>query len=660
MRHPRLPLAVASACSLALASLLASHASAQTLPSVDTRTWRPSSDPGASMVLEPMSVPSLAEWNAGLWLDYANHPVTLRLPGTNAVAYRPVANFLGADLTAAVGLGARMSLGLDLPVLLYQEGSTGLPATVASTSSVPKDGIGDLAFDLKGALISNEGGGFGLSAIGSVTVPTGDETSFLGDGAAAVTVRALADYSLVFADVQASVGYTLHTEHRTWPDASVGGYRFGDTIPWNVGVRISPTIFRLDRTNRQTWEIAAHGWLPAGPVGPFGTGQAGSAALSPALLALSDRISLGHNRDVFALAGVDIGLNTAVGVPTVRALVSVGWAPRLHDQDRDGVPDDVDQCPEIAEDRDGFEDADGCPDIDDDDDGIIDAEDACPRVKGVPSTDPKKNGCPAPDADGDGIPDDVDACPKLKGVASTDPKRNGCPVADRDHDGIPDDIDKCPDQPEDKDGFQDEDGCPDPDNDGDGIPDTSDACVNVPGEPSTDPKRNGCPNPDRDGDGYDNDADECPDAAEVYNGVKDEDGCPDEGGRALVVVVEKGVRPTVRFATPLAFGGAHAASAETDELDAASVMTLRALALELNRHRDWTVAVGAKADRKPALPHATEIARTIARFTHRDDVATAVPWDSARGGSESGGVALLISTPETEARLPAHPETKRK
>jgi hypothetical protein len=77
-------------------------------------------------------------------------------------------------------------------------------------------------------------------------------------------------------------------------------------------------------------------------------------------------------------------------------VLSVGWAPRSHDRDHDGVPDDVDQCPTIAEDRDGFEDNDGCPEMDDDEDGVPDAFDACPRVKGVPNMDPRKNGCPLP------------------------------------------------------------------------------------------------------------------------------------------------------------------------------------------------------------------------------------------------------------------------
>jgi hypothetical protein len=157
-----------------------------------------------------------------------------------------------------------------------------------------------------------------------------------------------------------------------------------------------PGILGLDGDNRQLWELAVHGSLPAGPAGPFGTGDPGSSKLSPMMLALSDRVAIGKERDLSLIAGVDIGLTSAYGVPTLRGVVALSWAPREHDQDHDGVSDDVDQCPEIAEDRDGFEDNDGCPEIDDDDDGIVDSEDKCPRVAGVAQPG-DKNGCPLPE-----------------------------------------------------------------------------------------------------------------------------------------------------------------------------------------------------------------------------------------------------------------------
>jgi OOP family OmpA-OmpF porin len=131
-----------------------------------------------------------------------------------------------------------------------------------------------------------------------------------------------------------------------------------------------------------------------------------------------------------------------------------------NDTDGDGITDDADKCPNEAEDKDGFQDDDGCPDNDNDGDGVPDASDKC-------AMEPE---------DKDGYQDD-----------------DGCPEADNDGDGLPDSADKCPNEAEDKDGFQDDDGCPDPDNDGDGVPDGQDKCVDQPETKNGYQDDDGCP-----------------------------------------------------------------------------------------------------------------------------------------------------------------------
>ncbi|HEY5952402.1 MAG TPA: OmpA family protein [Kofleriaceae bacterium] len=119
--------------------------------------------------------------------------------------------------------------------------------------------------------------------------------------------------------------------------------------------------------------------------------------------------------------------------------------PPAKDTDGDTIFDDQDKCPNEPEDKDLFDDTDGCPDPDNDSDGIADAQDKCPL-------EPE---------DKDGFQDD-----------------DGCIDTDNDSDGIADAQDKCPGEPEDKDGFSDVDGCPDPDNDKDSFADTVDKCPN--------------------------------------------------------------------------------------------------------------------------------------------------------------------------------------
>jgi outer membrane protein OmpA-like peptidoglycan-associated protein len=136
------------------------------------------------------------------------------------------------------------------------------------------------------------------------------------------------------------------------------------------------------------------------------------------------------DRDGDGVPDVDDACPDVPGPPENRG------CPLVKDSDGDGIPDDIDRCPLDPEDKDGFQDEDGCPDPDNDGDGIVDKLDACPNDPG-----PLENqGCPVMDRDGDGVPDNEDKCPDVPG-----PKENqGCPDVDTDGDGIPDRLDKCP------------------------------------------------------------------------------------------------------------------------------------------------------------------------------------------------------------------------
>jgi outer membrane protein OmpA-like peptidoglycan-associated protein len=64
------------------------------------------------------------------------------------------------------------------------------------------------------------------------------------------------------------------------------------------------------------------------------------------------------------------------------------------DNDNDGILDAMDKCPNDAEDKDGFQDADGCSEPDNDGDGIIDLQDRCPEQKEVINGNQDDDGCP--------------------------------------------------------------------------------------------------------------------------------------------------------------------------------------------------------------------------------------------------------------------------
>lgn len=199
------------------------------------------------------------------------------------------------------------------------------------------------------------------------------------------------------------------------------------------------------------------------------------------------------------------------------------------DSDKDGIPDDVDLCPQQP----GLEAFFGCPDTDGD--GLQDDRDDCPDQPGTRAM----NGCP--DSDNDGVSDKKDECPNLAGTIAN----NGCPekpkMEDTDGDGILDQDDRCPNER----GPARNLGCPEvvqePDSDGDGILDRDDRCPNQRGTAAN----QGCPEVktigDADKDGVTDDIDECPNQAgpAYLNGCPDTDGdgvadkldeCPNQAG----------------------------------------------------------------------------------------------------------------------------------
>lgn len=132
-----------------------------------------------------------------------------------------------------------------------------------------------------------------------------------------------------------------------------------------------------------------------------------------------DNTFISHNFE--ALLGLSVVLNRR-NTPTPKQAKPPLPKPN-DDRDGDGIRDADDQCPDVPENFNGYQDTDGCPEQ---------------------------------DRDGDGFWDDQDSCPDEAGV---DP--DGCPIGDSDGDGLLDDVDQCVNEPETFNGFQDEDGCPD-------------------------------------------------------------------------------------------------------------------------------------------------------------------------------------------------------
>jgi OmpA-OmpF porin, OOP family len=424
-------------------------------------------------------------WSAGFVFDYSAKPFTVQTCDattncTTAHDIHVIESMATGHVLASFTPRPQLQVGLGLPITYTKgEGLTRTTLAGAHGSShafVLGDPMLEAKYRFFGKVDSPLAAAVGIFGTLPVAV-TMAKYHYIGDRSVTGGLRAIADMHLRAFSIAGNVAGVLAKT------AQVGDAKMGSELRGSIaaGYQVSPLFKVVVETFGNS---------------RFDFDKNGTSSLEALLGAQFTPMRM----PIAFMGGLGTGIVRGIGAPTVRGFVGVTYVHENHDRDSDGIVDELDQCPTAGEDFDGFQDSDGCPDLDNDGDGIADVNDKCPDAAEDFDGFEDQDGCPEVDNDKDGIPDDADHCPNqpetMNGYKDTD----GCPdEADSDGDGVPDARDKCPNEMEDTDGFEDEDGCPDLDNDKDGVPDDSDECLNEP---------------------------------ETINGFQDADGCPDEPGDA--------------------------------------------------------------------------------------------------------------------------------
>jgi hypothetical protein len=200
---------------------------------------------------------------------------------------------------------------------------------------------------------------------------------FTSDGSVRTDLRLVGDFQVLGAGIGGSVGWRHHFWDPHSQVASVTGASDELTFAAAIKLPIPPVP-------------ALSGVLEL--QGVTGFKSARDTAIE---LALAARLTLGN---FVILLGGGLGLTQGVGTPDGRVILGVYGSVPENDQDKDGVPDAQDACVYLPEDRDGFQDSDGCPDPDNDGDLVPDLDDKCPSVAAEEGRDDNEDGCtdPAP------------------------------------------------------------------------------------------------------------------------------------------------------------------------------------------------------------------------------------------------------------------------
>jgi OOP family OmpA-OmpF porin len=500
---------------------------------IDTQLFEQAIGPHNFITVDAPDVARHKQLGFGLMLNYQLRPYVIYTQGTDGQGSTVIINAhvvehqVTTELAASIALFSRVQLGLALPFtpILTGDAVDAMGRPTGQTQNAT--GLGDLRVEAKaqlGTLGDDDQFTLGLLAGvsiptaklagASLDVPTANGSSggpyYLGDKSFTGRIKALAGLEVGRLRGAANFGVLLRESSQSYAAVVGNQLLYGGAAAYELRKRVELIVELSGRSGLSQFTSF---YSDANPFEVDGALRLGITSMWAA--------TLGFGR----------GIGKGIGAPAGRGFLGVSFTPDYRDRDHDGVYDADDKCPDDPEDRDGFQDADGCPDPDNDNDGILDAQDKCPNDPEDKDQFQDEDGCPDLDNDKDGIPDLNDACPNAAEDGRGKRPKDGCPSTseDSDGDGINDTIDKCPDDPEDRDGFQDEDGCPDPDNDNDGIPDNFDNCPNQPEDADGFQDEDGCPDPDNDQDGIPDTADKCPNQPETLNLNKDEDGCPDPG-----------------------------------------------------------------------------------------------------------------------------------
>jgi hypothetical protein len=334
---------------------------------------------GLSVLASPQTL-GLLQGGGGLSFHVSDRPFALYDHRDRELWAVLIQSMVGLDFHGAIGFGP-VDVGIRVPVapvIVWGDDPTNgdFPLFANDVGA-----MGDLALLPKLRLLDPAKKRFGLGVQVPVSFPTGMKARFFGDNGVTVALELLAELRL-----KRLRGLLNWAPIHLRPKVDYGEFSRQVGMDWKLGVAAMPS---------RTLEVRAEAWGTLSYVGTLGRATAewsASLGLKP-----SDEVTL----EVGAGTGI-----AGLGTPQFRAFAAVRLtSPDRKDSDGDGVRDAQDACPEVAEDLDGWDDEDGCPDGDNDQDGIPDASDKCPN-----------------DAENRGVGEDLDGCPELEETPPAEPQ----------------------------------------------------------------------------------------------------------------------------------------------------------------------------------------------------------------------------------------------
>ncbi len=239
------------------------------------------------------------------------------------VAHRPLATY-NADgalrasvvenqaflrLGGSLVLHDQVRLALNLPMAVYQNGTTDGAGSTTYAAPSRSAALGDIRFSADARLVGVGSDAFALAAGLQLFIPTGSRAQYTGDGTLRILARAMAAGEVGLFAYAAQVGLQHRTLSQDFGGGTIGseaqlGCAFGFRLA-EKRLLIGPELFGSTVISK--------------PSAAF------SKADTPVelLLGVHDRLPAGLRFG----AGAGVGFSQGLGSPQARFIVSVGWQP---------------------------------------------------------------------------------------------------------------------------------------------------------------------------------------------------------------------------------------------------------------------------------------------------------------------------------------------
>ena len=294
-----------------------------------------------------------------------------------------------AELTASMALFDRVQIGLALPYTPVLKGQLFDSVGVPTGQDESARGLGDLRVEAKTQLaVFGEDEQYGVGLLAGVSVPTakfggasldvpvGKSTPYyLGDKNFTGRIKGIFGLQIGAFRAAANLGVLLRESSQSFAAVVGSQVLYGAAGAVEVRDRVELMVELYGRSGLDNFTKFYS------DVNPFEADLALRVGVTSML-----SISVGGGR----------GFGKGIGAPAGRGFLAAGFAPDFRDRDHDGVYDVDDRCPDQPEDMDGFQDNDGCPDLDNDNDGIPDAEDKCPNAAEDEDSSRTRTAAPSP------------------------------------------------------------------------------------------------------------------------------------------------------------------------------------------------------------------------------------------------------------------------